>query len=102
MDMKDFKKGTRIQVLRDLFRDDGTLCLAKGETGIIVDETLVDHPSTRAWTRWDNYNSNLHNSGGRCENGHGWAVSVDEVELETEPVQKLNRYQILKNGIKDA
>lgn len=79
--MAKFEKGDLVYLETNQYPKGG---LKRGATGVVL-ETC-----TFPFVRWDHYNHNLHTSAGRCEDGHGWAVSeaslcaVELVKLEND------------------
>lgn len=73
--MEDLK-GRRFKMV-ELWRLDEEVGIKIGDEGVIIQHNSKPH----ALVRMDKYNDKLHEAFGLCEEGHGAAMRLDQIEL---------------------
>ena len=66
-----YQNGDNVVCVRDIDH------IRKGDFGIVC----CDGYEASVGVRWNNYNRNHHDCLGACDNGHGWFVHQDYVDL---------------------
>ena len=72
--MEDLK-GRRFKVV-ELTRYDEKQGIKEGDEGMILENSNI-----APYVRMDRFNEKLHDSDGRCEDGHGKAMYLPQIEL---------------------
>ena len=98
--MAKFKKGDRVKVVI-VWPEDAAVDIRVGDTGVVLGY------DKSPWVRMDKHNKKLLNAVNLCEDGHGWAFSVAQLELIEEetatqkvmtPLQEaIEKVQLLRN-----